>query len=405
MSPRRASGLVVAGAIAATSVVIADQRPPAASKPSTELRPGQEQVSAKELVTAIDQLGNLDFATRMNAGRTVRRTAAPEAVPALIHAATDHKDGYVKFRALVLLTGFNDPRTDEVMLRVLKEKNDRQRAVAYGYLEHAPRPDLVPRLLQELPGETAEFVRPALVRALAAHGSDPRVRQTLLAEVGRGQDFFRSAVIEALGDYRAQYAVTNLITTIQRDGPLRQDAVVALGKIGDQRALTPLLELQRSASRELQPLIAAALCLLRIDCPAHVDYLAKTVTFGQQNSGYQVLLRGATTALAAVATSGNRTALKVLWDTGRSAEDPARGPLALAAATVALRNTPLLLSELEGRQDRDQIISLLQDGFDLLEEDFDEERFFVTVRRTYWQAAETSPARRVAEALIQKLEF
>lgn len=398
-------GLILATAIAATSVVATAQRPPASTKPSPEPQPGQVLISAKDLSAAIDQLGNLDFATRMNAGRTVRRTPASDAVPALINAATDHKDGYVRFRALVLLTGFNDPRTDELMLRVLKEKSDRLRAVAYGYLAHTPRPDLVPRLLQELPGETAEFVRPALVRALAAQGSDPRVRQALLVEVGRGQDFFRSAVIEALGDYRAQYAVPDLIATTQRDGPLRQDAVVALGKIGDQRALVPLVELQRSAPRELQPLVAAALCLLRVDCPAQVDYLAKTVTFGQQTSGFQVLLRNATIALSALAASGNRAALQVVWDTGRAAEDPARGPLALAAATVALRNTPLLLTDLEGRQDRDQIISLMQEGFDLLEEDLEEERFFVAVRRAYWQAAESSPARRVAEALIQKLEF
>ena len=41
----------------------------------------------------------------------------------------------------------------------------------------------------------------------------------------------------------------------------------------------------------------------------------------------------------------------------------------------------------------------------MLEEDFEEERFFVLVRRTYWQAAAASPARKVAEALIQTLEF
>jgi hypothetical protein len=50
-------------------------------------------------------------------------------------------------------------------------------------------------------------------------------------------------------------------------------------------------------------------------------------------------------------------------------------------------------------------MSLLQEGFDLLEEDFAEERFYVTVRRGYWQAGDGSSTRRVAEALIQKLEF
>ncbi len=41
----------------------------------------------------------------------------------------------------------------------------------------------------------------------------------------------------------------------------------------------------------------------------------------------------------------------------------------------------------------------------MLEEDFEEERFFVTVRRAYWQAPAGSPARTVCETLIRKLEF
>jgi hypothetical protein len=41
----------------------------------------------------------------------------------------------------------------------------------------------------------------------------------------------------------------------------------------------------------------------------------------------------------------------------------------------------------------------------MLEEDFIEERFFATVRRTYWASAPDSPARAVAEALIRTLEF
>jgi hypothetical protein len=41
----------------------------------------------------------------------------------------------------------------------------------------------------------------------------------------------------------------------------------------------------------------------------------------------------------------------------------------------------------------------------MLEEDYEEERFFATVRRTYWQAPEGSAERKVADALIQVLEF
>jgi hypothetical protein len=72
---------------------------------------------------------------------------------------------------------------------------------------------------------------------------------------------------------------------------------------------------------------------------------------------------------------------------------------------VALRNTPLLLSVLEAQPSPDGAVELLREAFDMLEEDYEEERFFALVRRTYWQAAKESGTRRVAESLIRGLEF
>jgi hypothetical protein len=50
-------------------------------------------------------------------------------------------------------------------------------------------------------------------------------------------------------------------------------------------------------------------------------------------------------------------------------------------------------------------MALLAEGFDMLEEDYEEESFFAAVRRGYWQAPESSPTRRTGQALIDKLEF
>jgi hypothetical protein len=41
----------------------------------------------------------------------------------------------------------------------------------------------------------------------------------------------------------------------------------------------------------------------------------------------------------------------------------------------------------------------------MLSEDLEEERFYVFVRKAYWAAAPDSPKRRIAEALMVKLEF
>ena len=372
---------------------------------TAETERGPQAMSPEAIQTAIDSLGDLDYPTRMKASRALRRAPAPAVTPALIRAVESHKDQFVRFRALVLLTGFADARTAEVVREVLTNPNDRLRTVAYMYYEHRPTPDVVPALLKALEREASEFVRPALVRALAAQGNDPRVRKTLLVEVTRGQDFFRSAVIEALGDYRASYAVEPLIAIARLTGPLQGDAVIALGKLKDQRAMETLAGLQRTAPRDSQPTIAAAICLLGINCDAHVPYLIETLRFADKNSGHQEMLRNTVAGLVALANSGNVEVLTALFDVGISAVDPPRAPMALGVGTIAVRNTPLMLSFLESYQNADAAISLLAEGFDMLEEDYEEESFFAAVRRGYWQAAESSPTRRIGQALIDKLEF
>ena len=55
------------------------------------------------------------------------RADAAVAVPALLAAVKQHTDEYVRFRALVILSGFNDPRTRDVMVAAVTDKNDRMR--------------------------------------------------------------------------------------------------------------------------------------------------------------------------------------------------------------------------------------------------------------------------------------
>ncbi len=111
-------------------------------------------VSSADLQLAIDNLGKIDYDVRTGASRVVRRTRPALAVPALVDAAARHADGYVRYRALVLLTGFNDSRTTASMQSAMASPNDRLRAVAYGFYEHNPDPRLGPRLLAALDTET-----------------------------------------------------------------------------------------------------------------------------------------------------------------------------------------------------------------------------------------------------------
>jgi HEAT repeat protein len=221
----------------------------------------------------------------------------------------------------------------------------------------------------------------------------------------KGQDLFRAAVIEALGEYKAAYALDPITRVAGLDGPLQEDAVLALGRIGDKRALATLAGLQKSAPRTSQPFIAAAICLLGTNCDLHQRFIVESLTFAMKTPGYQELLRTSAKALAALAEGGHADAAGTLIDLGAPAADPARAPIALAFGAVALRNTPLVLDLLQSRTDLHDSALLLRDAFDMLEEDYAEERFFATVRRSYWQAPAGSPRRRVAEELIKTLEF
>src|SRR5439155_7571535 len=135
----------------------APQRPPTPA--SSTLHPPPSAPAS--LQAAIDNLGKFDAPARTAAAKTVRRAEPAQAVPALIDAASSHADGYVRFRALVLLSGFNDARAREVMAASLDEPNDRLRTVAYAYFEHNKERGISARLLKKLETEDGEFVRPA----------------------------------------------------------------------------------------------------------------------------------------------------------------------------------------------------------------------------------------------------
>ena len=371
------------------------------------IAPGTAQTPAEQLRQAIDRLGDFDYTVRMEASRAVRRADARLAGPLLREALREHEDSYVQFRALVLLYGLAAPETAEAMAASLGARNDRVRAAAYAYFEHDPDPAVAERLLAALDRETSEFVRPALVRALAAHDDDAAVRARLVRDVDRGESYFRAVVIEALGDRRAGYALDALLALASEQGPLQDDALLALGKIGDRRAAGVIAAARASVPDVLQPVASAAACLLEIGCDSQVPYIVEALRYGAQtdaDDGRQ-LLRNAASGLAALAAEGERPALDALFDTGRASGASAQAPIALALGTVALRRPGIVLQALVDRASPEADLLLLRDAFDMLDEDMAEERFQSHLRRAYWGSAEGSAARAAAEAGLRVLEF
>ena len=368
------------------------------------------QTVSDDLRAAVDQLGDFDYTARMEASRMLRRADPDAALPVLLDAVQHHKDSYVQFRSVVLIYGLEQPQVHTVFEEALDSPNDRVRAAAYEYFEQVPSAEVVSRLLAALDTETSEFVRPYLVRALAANDNDPVVQARLMRDIDRGQGYFRGAVIEALGDHGAVYAVDSLIPIIADDGPLHDDALLALGKIGDPRTLAPLRRVQERAGAALQPIVSATACLLDLDCEGQLRYIGEALRYGvvTVDGENPELLRSAASALAALAGAGRREALDMLFEVGLGADDSARAPIALALGTVALRNPELVRAAIvdAGQQfvPEDELL-LLRDAFDMLDEDFAEERFYVLMRRDYWGARIGSRTQAVADAAIRILEF
>src|SRR6186997_2742084 len=149
--------------------------------------PIQAAVETNALNAAVDALGVFDLNQRTAAARTLRRAAPEVAVPLLERAARQHRDSYTRFRAFVLLTGFNQPSTAALARDLVADRDDRVRTAAYQWFEYHRDASVLPVLLEALPRETSEFVRPALTRTLAAYGEDARVRQVLVPLVTRGE--------------------------------------------------------------------------------------------------------------------------------------------------------------------------------------------------------------------------
>lgn len=361
--------------------------------------------NATAIRSAVAQLGSFDFATRTSAARVVRRAPAAVSVPILQDAVQSSTDEYVQFRALVLLTSVDARAAATTAARVLTDRNDRVRAVAYQWFEHHPQAEVLPKLLAALSTEQSEFTRPSLTRALAASGSDARVRDALTPLVTRGEDIYRGAVIEALGDYDGRYALGPITSVAELDGPLQDDAVTALGRLGDASSRAVLAKLQARVPREMQPTVSAALCLQGIDCDARLTYLGSTLDFAAATPGYEALLRGAVHGLAVLASTGNERALAMLLDAGIRSKEVARGPIALGVGLVALRRADVVMKVLGARTDAAPALELLRDAFDMLSEDFEEERFALEVRAMLAAPTADAALRALGERVLTELEY
>src|SRR5688572_7481533 len=383
---------LVAGCVAMAALLVCLAAPSSA----------QTAQAPADLKANLGNLASIDYPTRMNAARAVRRVDAAVAVPALRDAVANHSDQFVRYRAFVLLSSFSDRQTGDLVRTLLKDRNDRLREASYKWLEEHPDPAMTATLLSALQTEQAEFVRPALVGALAALGDNPQVQKALVTETTRGVDFFRGAVIDSVGRHKGAYAADAIAGVAVLDGPLQDDAILALGRIGGPRARTVLTGF-KSAPAALNLTIRAAQCLAGAPCEQTIAFLVEVSTAANASSAN---LRAAAAAFAALVANGDQAATAALVGLGGRG-GAVREQAALGFAAAAVRNPAHVIAWLGAAPEpaRNTAIDLLKEGFEDLEEDFGKEQFYAVTRASYWKVPEGSPGRTLTAALIQRLDF
>jgi hypothetical protein len=372
-------------------------------RPSAAQTPTPAPPSA-DVQTLIASLGSLEYPVRTRAARQLRRLPDAEAIQALSATVRNTAgDEFVRYRAFVLLSSFSERAMADMARLVLADRNDRLRQVAYQWFERHPDSQMTTKLAGALQTEQAEFVRPALLGALAAIGDgNAPIQRMLITEIGRGLDMFRSAIIESLGEHRAAYAVDAIAAVAQLEGPLQDDAVVALGKIGGTKGSAVLVDLAKGAG-DIALTARASLCVSGTGCDETIKLLLDTAVSTRTTASRA---RAALGGLAAIATTGNAPALNAIATVG-ARTDAVREEAVLALAGVAVRQPQPVLTWLDTapEETRRVALGLLKDGFETLEEDFGEEQFFATARANYWKVAEGSPTRTLIASIIDALEF
>src|SRR6185436_12418857 len=96
--------IVVLMGTAATAAL--QQTAPSAPQTPSVLAP--RPATSAEIAAAITGLGSFDFKARTDAARRLRRVSPSVVAPQLVRAAREHQDEYVRFRALVILSGVCD---------------------------------------------------------------------------------------------------------------------------------------------------------------------------------------------------------------------------------------------------------------------------------------------------------
>ncbi len=211
-------------------------------------------VSARALETAFDARAvPALLAAIQDTDPIVRQAAASALRPSPERATTDallpllhDPQANVRIAAICALYGRGDDRVMPALAAGLKDRDPDVRASAIQCLQEET--ELLEALLQAVQDKEA-VVRQAVWRALeqqyriGRRADRPRIITALLTLLENADAGMRQEMMFTLGEYTEPQVIDALATLTQRDASpqVRQFAARALGRIGDDRAVVPLL--------------------------------------------------------------------------------------------------------------------------------------------------------------------
>lgn len=277
--------IVIVIALAAASLVRADEKPADPYVITIDLRPWIEQLRSDDLFEidpAIESLGALgDSAVpalhaalkaegpqaRLNIVEVLRDIRTPATAPPLIDAAAD-QDGEVRVAAIEALGRLGDERgRPAVEAALLGDSPDAARAAAMACAKLCQSPAVLRRLVEMSLDDKTSFARPSL-RAVAegAHGEQLR---TLVGEIaapamreGPAEQRYRAAMVVAdSGDASAVPVLEECIRQ-PADSPqaaLKMLCLQAISASASEQSIGTLIEIAGGDDPTLRPIACAAL--------------------------------------------------------------------------------------------------------------------------------------------------
>jgi HEAT repeat protein len=219
--------------------------------------------------TVVRLLEDIDEEIRAAALSTLARLGHAKGLRAMLQCLDDESPR-VQGAAIEALSRMDSRAVTEAIL-ASPEVAEQHRPLALAIMRENPHP-AQRRFLEACLRDGDEDTRCAAVATLAAQpGSD--VVETLEPLLGDAKVSVRREAIAAIGNHRCERARELLLALIERDPETRADAIRALRRVGDDRAVPRLIALFPACTTAEQIAIVDTLGLL--EAPAAEPFLAR----------------------------------------------------------------------------------------------------------------------------------